>query len=362
MSELRGRGWVFAQMPIWLLADQRLSDGAKIVFGYLRYRQGTDANCYPSIRTVAHDLGAAERTIQRRLGELEGYGYVERVERAGRSTLYYLVADPEEAVERWHEIRVSRPQYGGGDKNVTPTPDKNVTPGGDKFVTHDDSQLNESHEDNTQDDELTASRSAQNLEDLLEKAVDEAYLQEAPNLVFSTGDDIPTTKTFDPDEYIPGQDAGPAMNTFQRNRKYKEKNKPTTRFQDDFLSALGHKVFSVGVKSVLNNIERAIGNGVPLGNDVYRACVDALQGQGGKLNYHDLPPLPESWYYWRRAQAVRHKRHWGQERFISALLDVEKLRQHCQIRMLQLNVKEEPVPARDLIMAPSPEDEYNPEE
>lgn len=87
-------GWTFAQMPIWLITSADVTDGAKILFGYLKYRQGTDAACWPSKARIAKDLSISRDTVTRRIQELIDAGYVERIERKGRTNLYKLIADP----------------------------------------------------------------------------------------------------------------------------------------------------------------------------------------------------------------------------------------------------------------------------
>ena len=91
------KGWNFAQVPVWVLCDTRLDDGAKILFAYLDWRQGESDGSWPSVARMAADLGVAEITIQRRLRMLESYGYLETEQRAGRSSFYALNAGNEEA-------------------------------------------------------------------------------------------------------------------------------------------------------------------------------------------------------------------------------------------------------------------------
>jgi len=50
--------------------------------------------CWPSMARLEHYTGADERTIQRAIARLQEGGYVEREERAGHSSLFYLPLMP----------------------------------------------------------------------------------------------------------------------------------------------------------------------------------------------------------------------------------------------------------------------------
>ena len=91
------KGWNFAQVPVWVLCDTRLDDGAKILFAYLDWRQGESDGSWPSVARMAADLGVSEDTIQRRLRSLEKHGYLQTEQRAGRSSFYVLNAGDEAA-------------------------------------------------------------------------------------------------------------------------------------------------------------------------------------------------------------------------------------------------------------------------
>jgi hypothetical protein len=146
--------------------------------------------------------------------------------------------------------------------------------------------------------------------------------------------------TFDPFEYTPGQDQGPAPELGDEYKEYKKRMAPKGRFQKAFLKALGDKRFKPGIKSKLNALARAIQRGKTLGTDVYKACVDGLAGHPPKLDPHALPPIPESWWFFKREHAKQHARHWSQEMFISSLLDHDNILQHCRIRISELGLEE----------------------
>ncbi len=101
MSDSQGNtrllGVPFAQVPIWLLGSQSVSDGAKVVWGYLAWRQGPHAGCWPSIGRMARDLGKSEDTVARHLKELEDSGYIAVARVAGKSNRYDVFAQPKQA-------------------------------------------------------------------------------------------------------------------------------------------------------------------------------------------------------------------------------------------------------------------------
>lgn len=107
-GDMRSSGWTFAQVPIWAICDPDISDGAKAQLGYLKYRQGTDAACWPSKATIAGDMGVSVDTVERRTSELVAAGYVRRIQRPGRSNLYHLIADPGGKREAWERRETSR--------------------------------------------------------------------------------------------------------------------------------------------------------------------------------------------------------------------------------------------------------------
>jgi len=142
-------GWTFAQVPIWLLANGKISDGAKVLFAYLKFRQGTDTACWPSKQTMASDLEVKPVTITRRLSELYDSGYVVKHCRPGHSNLYELMAAPDGEPERWQAKEDARKQAKkdallSSIKNDTPVEYKNDTPVEYKNDTHDDSHERES--------------------------------------------------------------------------------------------------------------------------------------------------------------------------------------------------------------------------
>ena len=90
----QNKGWTFVQLPIWILCDDRLSDGAKILLAYLRWRQGKDMGCWPSRAKIAKDLHISKKTVSNRLRELEKCAYVITIYREGASSIYVTNANP----------------------------------------------------------------------------------------------------------------------------------------------------------------------------------------------------------------------------------------------------------------------------
>jgi hypothetical protein len=137
-----------------------------MLFAYLKYRQGTDAACWPSKTTMANDLGVSKPTIERRLKALIETGYVKRKVRPGMTNLYVLHADPGGCADAWQEKEEQRRRDKLVQDDNPPAdipPRKNDHPpakmgegggskmgegGGSKMPPHDDIHERESKDDN----------------------------------------------------------------------------------------------------------------------------------------------------------------------------------------------------------------------
>lgn len=82
----------FAIIPEWVLDHAKLSDGAVRLYGVLRrYADKDSMEAWPSVETLAdRPPRTSERTIQRRLRELEHVGAITIKPRTGTSSVYYL--------------------------------------------------------------------------------------------------------------------------------------------------------------------------------------------------------------------------------------------------------------------------------
>lgn len=64
----------FIKLPCDLLARPDLTANAKCLLAYLSFRQGGNGSAWPSLLTIARDLGVAARTVARSTAELERAG------------------------------------------------------------------------------------------------------------------------------------------------------------------------------------------------------------------------------------------------------------------------------------------------
>lgn len=71
-----------------------LSSTEKFVLVALCDSANDQGECYPSVKTLAEKCSLGERTVQGALATLEGLGYVRREFRNGRSTTYWIDANP----------------------------------------------------------------------------------------------------------------------------------------------------------------------------------------------------------------------------------------------------------------------------
>ena len=134
---------------------------------------------------------------------------------------------------------------------------------------------------------------------------------------------------------------------------------PKTPFQKAFLETLEYRRFERGIKPSVNAIAEAIeeGNECPF-DTVYVKCKQALLACDGKhLPINDLPPLPESWWYFKMGHAKEYP--WTQQTFVSALLNRDNLLKHCNYMIHRLELED---PATERVASPSvleEEEEYD---
>jgi hypothetical protein len=83
-------------LPDVLLANPKLSLGAKLLWARLARYAGIDGACFPAVATLALDLGCSERQIQRYVAELTRAKYIVARQRGfNRSNLYQFLWHPD---------------------------------------------------------------------------------------------------------------------------------------------------------------------------------------------------------------------------------------------------------------------------
>jgi hypothetical protein len=80
----------------WAYNQLELSGIAKNILANLAFRANDNLTCFPSVPRIARDVGCSERSVQKKIKELEQLGLVERIfrkyEKGGnRSNLYRIV-------------------------------------------------------------------------------------------------------------------------------------------------------------------------------------------------------------------------------------------------------------------------------
>ncbi|WP_316901008.1 helix-turn-helix domain-containing protein [Pseudodesulfovibrio indicus] len=78
-------------IPNVLLAYPGLSPSAKLVWARLAQYAGKDGRAYPSVATLAADLGLKKRQIQNLLAELRREGFIESSRGSGTNSYYFLL-------------------------------------------------------------------------------------------------------------------------------------------------------------------------------------------------------------------------------------------------------------------------------
>ncbi len=125
MGNLRLKGFVFAQVPIWLLACSDVDPQAKVVYAYLVWRQGQNEGCWPSVDRIARDLQVERKTVMRHLQRLEEMQYIEVHRESGRSNYYIINGEVPERItlseQLAAELKISQPA-----KDSEPVPSKGL--------------------------------------------------------------------------------------------------------------------------------------------------------------------------------------------------------------------------------------------
>src|ERR1700733_6989661 len=81
----------FTQVPNFILTNDKISVGAKLVYAMLHKYAGYDDGCIPGQAKLAHDMGAGERSVRTYLKELESAEMLEINQRGlGKTNLYRL--------------------------------------------------------------------------------------------------------------------------------------------------------------------------------------------------------------------------------------------------------------------------------
>lgn len=81
----------FTQVPNFILTNEDISVGAKLVYAMLLKYAWYDDGCYPGQSKLAQDMGAGERSVRTYLKELEVASLLEITQRGlGKTNLYKL--------------------------------------------------------------------------------------------------------------------------------------------------------------------------------------------------------------------------------------------------------------------------------
>lgn len=113
---------------------------------------------------------------------------------------------------------------------------------------------------------------------------------------------------------------------------------PDNQEQKDMLALTGRKWFQSGEKSKTKAILGALRAGDMLENP-YTECLAQIQDVPDFQN-RQLPPMPRSWLEYRSGHAKQN--HWSYGGFLRALLDRDKLAEHCRYKLKELGVGKQP--------------------
>lgn len=80
----------FAKLPVKLMHDKNITDGAKVLYAHMRWRFGSNGKNFEGRASMAEFLGVTTTTISNRIRELEAAGWIAVVERYKPKTGNYL--------------------------------------------------------------------------------------------------------------------------------------------------------------------------------------------------------------------------------------------------------------------------------
>lgn len=120
-AKLLDSGWTFGQVPMAAMLDGQLTDGAARLLVYMCWRRNQEGNTWPSIQSMAADMGKSPQVIRRRVQELVDLGHVVVTRRTGQTNVYQVMADPKRPAKSEGVPKMA----GGGTKNGTLTICKN---------------------------------------------------------------------------------------------------------------------------------------------------------------------------------------------------------------------------------------------
>ena len=94
----------FVKFPMDILMTKELSPQARIVWAYLRYRQGRNKTSWPSLESIGRDLGFSKSSAGRAVAELEltGFLIIIRPSKKGRGhySRYIIKGSPADPLEK----------------------------------------------------------------------------------------------------------------------------------------------------------------------------------------------------------------------------------------------------------------------
>jgi DNA-binding MarR family transcriptional regulator len=161
----------FAQVPILLILDSRLSDGAIRLYAYMQWRAGQNSRNFEGRDSIAEAMGISETTVTKRAAELEAADWIviiRRRNKTGKSTNFYKVFDSQDDCCQWRakhqlpkpqrQVRARKTRAGvGGRPHHKPDLDGNVNSSSEYKQ---DTNINLSSETNVN---LSSGTPAQNL-------------------------------------------------------------------------------------------------------------------------------------------------------------------------------------------------------
>ncbi len=126
--ELTGDGYLhrrsdnFGKLPVELMHNKSISDGAKVQYAHMHWRYGSTCKNFEGRASMADMLGVSEATITHRANELEQNDWVivvPQYNRKGRTTNFYHIFELQSDCREWRkDHNISKPALPAKAKSV----------------------------------------------------------------------------------------------------------------------------------------------------------------------------------------------------------------------------------------------------
>lgn len=95
---IQKKGWNWSPVPVDITMSRELTDGDKVVYGYLLWQADHKNMVWHGIEKIADDLGKTEITVKRSIRNLVEQNWIRRFRRMGSPTVTYVFERQEDCL------------------------------------------------------------------------------------------------------------------------------------------------------------------------------------------------------------------------------------------------------------------------